>query len=158
MSSDGPNIMSQTPARNRRPYGRSPVLQQRGFALIELLIVMAVLGLLAAIAVPQYNWTKEKANDAVVVSDMRRAMMSFEEHFVISGTYPPSMEAAGFQPSLGVAFTTWALENDGQSVHVDAEHVRSGHFYHLKYPEENAPRQAKKGTPDEDNVISLPDP
>lgn len=154
---------SITPTRTHRP---SPPRQQSvvgfgeplGFALAELLIVMTVLGLLAVIAVPQLNWSKEKANDAVVASDMRRAMTAFEEYFVLHSAYPPSMQAAGFQPSLGVAFTTWELLNDGQSVHVDAEHVRSGNYYHLKYPEENEPRQIAKGSSDEDNVIAIPDP
>ena len=150
--------MSPMTIGKRRTHCRSSVRHRQGFALAELLIVIALLGLLAAIAVPQYNWSKEKAHDAVVVSDMRRAMTSFEEYFVLHNAYPPSMEAAGFQPSLKVAFTAWELVDGGQAIHVDAEHVNSGNFFHLKYPEDNEPSRSKKGTADEDNVVAIPDP
>ncbi len=68
-----------------------------GFTLIELLIVVAIIGVLVAIAVPNFVAAQVRAKAARVTSDMRSLHTAVECYCVDNGTYPrrTSMMPAG---------------------------------------------------------------
>lgn len=61
---------------------------QQGFTLIEVLIVVAIIGLISAIAVPRILWALDKSRDKKVMSDMRNIAVAIGIYTVDNGIVP----------------------------------------------------------------------
>ena len=66
---------------------RQRLSHQEGFTLIELLIVIVIIGILLAIAVPSYLGFKDRANKRAVQSDLRAALPTAEAYYSDKGSY-----------------------------------------------------------------------
>ena len=60
----------------------------KGFTLIELLIVVAIIGILAAIAIPQFSAYREKAYNSASNSDLKNVKTGFEAYMADNQEYP----------------------------------------------------------------------
>ena len=65
-----------------------PKSNQKGFTLIELLIVVAIIGILAAIAIPQFASYRQKAYNAAAQSDLKTMKTELEGYFTDNFEYP----------------------------------------------------------------------
>lgn len=63
----------------------------KGFTLIELLIVVAIIGILAAIAIPQFSAYRQKAYNSAATSDLKNAKTGMEAFMADNQAYPATM-------------------------------------------------------------------
>lgn len=66
--------------------------RQGGFTLIELMIVLSIIGILASIAVPNYQRSLIKAREAVLMEDLYQMRRAIDAYFADHVRYPDSLE------------------------------------------------------------------
>jgi prepilin-type N-terminal cleavage/methylation domain-containing protein len=87
---------------------RKTAVGEQGFTLLELIVVVAVLGVLVAIALQQFSLYRSRATDAAMRSDLKNAALAMESYYGEFLDYPASVNAlrlVGYRNTNGVTLT-----------------------------------------------------
>src|SRR5512141_2221378 len=83
--------------------------KESGFTLIELLIVIAIIGILAAIAIPNLLSAVQRGKQKRTMADMRTLATAVEAYAVDNNNYPSATCAGGLFTDQGTALDTGSL-------------------------------------------------
>ncbi|AMO55195.1 pilin [Endozoicomonas montiporae] len=96
--------------------------QQSGFTLIELMIVVAIIGILAAVALPSYQNYTARAYASEALTALRPLQLSIAEHLQVEGALPDTLADLGSYGGMATA-------NDyssGSVASIDLGQVKTG--------------------------------
>lgn len=117
---------------------------RRGFTLIEILVVLAILAMLLSVAAPRYFGTVDRSRETVLKQNLFQIRESLDKYFADTGKYPETLDdlvarrylrSAPLDPITG-STTTWVI--------VAPQDRQKGGVYDVK---SGAEGNAKDGTP-----------
>ncbi|MFT5482410.1 MAG: type IV pilus assembly protein PilA [Halieaceae bacterium] len=84
---------------------------QKGFTLIELMIVIAIVGILAAVALPAYQDYTVRAKTSEAMALLGEAKTTIAEYYISNGELPSTVAKAGLRTNIetdNVNSVTWS--------------------------------------------------
>lgn len=98
-------MKTSPPLRGRRP--------KAAFTLVEIMIVVVIIGLLAALAIPAMQRAQHAAKTSRFISDLRTFVQSFEQYALENGNWPPNVGSGAVPANMTTALhiSVWTSRN-----------------------------------------------
>jgi prepilin-type N-terminal cleavage/methylation domain-containing protein len=116
----------------QHPLGEVNGMRQRGFSLIELLIVVAIILIIAAIAIPNLVAARMRANEASAVATVRTidtAELTYSQSYPTVGYAVRLLNLGGAQPCNVPTSTSACLVPDPVSTAAPGTNGKNGYFF-----------------------------
>ena len=122
--------------------------KEKGFTLIELLIVVAIIGIIAAIAIPNLLNAIDRGKQKRTMADMRSIGTAIESYAVDNNFYPKGMSnvnAAGVTTYVSPIYIRTVPTTDGWQNAWDLDSVAGGTQYTITSPAKDATQGSQTG-------------
>ncbi len=117
-------------------------MDSKGFTLIEVLVVVVIIGILAAVAIPRFMNARADAMRSSIQSDLRNLLSAQESYHGDAGSYAADISELSTDASPGVAISINEASAGGwaaTATHAGFPGVTCGVFIGTASPENGAP-------------------
>ena len=89
----------------------------KGFTLVEIMIVVVIIGLLAALAVPAFNRVRLNSQEKAIQNNLRQIAAAADQYFILEGTTSAALtDLIGSDPTLYMKLVPQSVAGEAYTV------------------------------------------